>query len=112
MVGGVIQEVDLGVGVCFTNMPCGSGLPGFASSAELAAYRRKGYESSSTALGAELKPMIEPLEGLGVPAIRHELLGQRSIEMALGPQRLAWVETWASYDAAETLAKHLLGRVR
>ena len=103
------REVDLGIGVCFSNMPCGAGLPAFASSAELAAYRRKGYEGS-TILG-DLKPTIEPVEGLGVPAIRHELAGQKSVELGLGRERLAYVELWGSFDAALALAKQLLTRV-
>lgn len=107
MTGGVPEQLDVGIGVCPTNMPC-TELPEFASSAELAAYRRKGYEGAN----AGLDPTIEPVEGLGVPAIRHELAGLLAVEMAIGGKRLAYVETWAPFEAARGLAEKVLARAR
>jgi len=107
MTGGMPEQLDVGIGVCLTNMPCAE-LPEFASSAELAAYRRKGYEGAN----AGLDPTIEPVEGLGVPAIRHELAGLLAVEMAIGGKRLAYVETWAPFEVARGLAEKALARAR
>lgn len=102
------QKVQAGIGACPTNMPC-TELPAFGSAAELVAFRRKGYEGKD--LGG-LGATIEPIEDLGVPAIRHELGGLEAVEMSLGAGRLAFVETWGTAAVARDLAAKVLGRVR
>lgn len=102
------QTVRAGIGVCPTNMPC-TELPDFATSAELAAYRKKGYEGGGM---AGLDPVIEAIEGMGVPAIRHELAGLQAIEMVIGGKRLAYVETWGSAEVAKALAEKVLARAK
>lgn len=103
------QQVSAGVGVCPTNMAC-SELPEFASSADLVAYRKKGYQESAS--GRDLNPRIVAIEGLGVPAIEHELLGLIAVEMAIGQKKLAYVEAFAPSATVRGLAEKLLARVR
>jgi hypothetical protein len=105
---GVLRQLDAGIGVCPTNMPC-TELPDFASSAELVTYRRQGYEGKET---YGLDPVIEPVEGLGVPAISHEVAGLLTLELAIGGKRLAYVETWAPLATARALAEIVLARSR
>jgi hypothetical protein len=105
----VPEQIDVGIGLCPTNMPCKE-LPDFASSGDMALYRRKGYESSSSSMG--LNPRIVAIEGLGVPAIEHGLGGLLAIEMAIGQKKLAYVETWAPPATARALAEKVLARAR
>lgn len=102
------EDLDAGIGVCASGLPCSS-LPDFASSDELVEYLKKGYQEMSS---SGPNPTIEPIADLGVPAIRQELLGRLSIEMAIGQKKLAYVETWAPYETARPLAEKLLARAR
>ena len=100
------REVEAGVSVCPTNMPC-TELPDFKSSAEMVEYRRKGYEGTSWG-----EPNIAAIEGLGVPAIEHELAGLRSVEMFIGNKKLAYVTTWAASEPTRALAEKVLARAK
>ena len=106
------QEVSVGIGLCPTNMPC-TQLPDFANSQEMAKYRKAQYEKEKgNAMFQNLDPHIVPIEGMGVPAIEHELATLTSIEMAIGHKRLAYVETFGSSKAARALAAKVLARAR
>ena len=103
------EQVDAGVLPCFTNFPCASDQPErFSSSAELVAYRRKLYEGNAYGLD----PAITPVEGMGVPALMHELASQYTLEMWLGEHRVAYVSVWDSEAGALALGKALLARAQ
>lgn len=100
------ETVEAGVVACFANFPCGAGLGPFGSSADLLAFRQKLYQESSMAL----EPAIAAVEGLGAPAIMHELGGEYSLEVWLGPSRLVVVAVWGSEAAARALGEKALAR--
>lgn len=103
------EEVDAGVIPCWPNFPCQSDMPkSFGSSAALASYRTKLYEGNAY----NLDPEITPIEGLGVPALMHELATLYNMEMWLGDRRLAYVSVWESEDAARTLGEKVLARAK
>ena len=103
------ENLEVGLGRCPVNMYC-TELPEFTTSEDLARYRRQGYEEAKG--GAfDMKPNIVALTDFGVPAIDHELAGRRSIEMAVGHQRLAFVITWSESEPARALARKALARV-
>lgn len=107
-----IEQAEAGVIACFTNFPCPGDMPGsFGSSADLAAFRKQLYQSAG-ATAAALEPTIEPIQGLGSPAIMHELAGQYSVEVWLGPRRTAYVSVWTSAEAALALMEKVVARVR
>jgi hypothetical protein len=108
------EQLEAGVIMCFTNFPCAEDMPGsFASSADLVAYRKKLYaEYEKDSSMGPLDASIEPVEGLGVPAIMHELGGQYTLEAWLGPKRIAYVSVWTSADAARSLGEQVLARAR
>jgi hypothetical protein len=106
---GGLEQADVGVLECFTNFPCRSDMPKvFASSAALVDYRKKLYEGS----GSPVEAGITPVEGLGVPALMHEMAGYYTIEMWLGDHRIAFVSTWESEAATRSLGEKLLARSR
>lgn len=107
----VPQLLDVGIGVCPTNMPCTS-LPDFANSEEMAAYRKKGYEGQTGGAFSGMKANISAIEGMGVPAIEHELASLIAIEMFIGQKKLAYVETWAESKVAREMAAKVLSRAR
>jgi hypothetical protein len=101
------EEVEAGVIPCWPNFPCASDMPKeFGSSAALVAYRTKLYEGNSF----NLDPKIAPIEGLGVPALMHELATLYSMEMWLGSQKLAYVTVWGSESGARSLGEKVLSR--
>jgi len=103
------EQADAGVIACFTNFPCPSDMPtSFASSEEFVAFRKKLYEGNSY----NLDPTITPIEGLGVPALMHELATMYSFEAWLGDHRLAYVSVWGSEAAARALGEKLLSRAK
>lgn len=103
------EQADAGLGVCFTNFPCSS-LPAYQTSAEMADARVAQYPKEG--VYADLKPVVKPLEGMGVPAIEHELGGLRTVEMAIGGGTLAYVETWGSPEVTRGLAEKVLARAQ
>jgi len=104
------ETVAAGTTPCFTNFPCKADTPArFSTSVELAEYRRRLYQGTSAEAA---DPRVEPVEGLGVPAIMHELGGEYSLEMFLGNRRTAYVTVWTSAEAAHALGEKVLARVR
>jgi hypothetical protein len=104
-----LEQVEAGVIQCWPNFPCASDMPkSFGSSEELAAYRESLYESNYSGP----PPTIQPIDGLGVPAIVHQLMDNYTVEMWLGYQRLAYVQLWESEDAARSLAEKVLARAK
>jgi hypothetical protein len=103
------EQSEGGVIACFTNFPCPSDMPtSFASSEELVAFRKKLYEGNAYGLD----PVITPIEGLGVPALMHELATMYSFEAWLGDHRLAYVSVWGSEAAARSLGEKVLTRAK
>lgn len=103
------EQVDAGVIPCWTNFPCQSDAPDqFASSAALVSYRLKLYQGGSM----PLDPAITPIDGLGAPALMHELATQYTMEAWLGHQKLAYVSVWDSESAARSLGEKVLARTR
>ena len=105
------ETVEAGITMCFTNIPCSNvDMPGqFANSAAMAELRRGVYKGTSY---EAMNPMVEPVEGLGVPAVIHELGGLYSMEMFLGEEKIAYVTLWTGADAARALGEKVLQRVR
>lgn len=105
------ETVEAGLIPCFTNFPCTTvDMPKqFASSAAMAEFRRGLYQGTSY---EAMNPTVEPVEGLGVPAIIHELGGLYSMEAFLGEGRMAFVTLWTGADAARSLGEKVLERVR
>lgn len=106
------QSVEVGIGKCVTNMPCSEPLPDFRSSEEMAQYRIKGYGNGKFGAFEGVKPEVVPLKDFGVPAIDHELATNRSVEMLVGHERLAYVTTWVGPGPTRDLAKKALARIR
>jgi len=103
------EQVDAGIIACWTNFPCASDMPThFSNSAELVAYRIRLYEGNSY----NLDPAITPIEGLGLPALMHELATYYTMEMWFGNRRLGFVSVWESGDGARSLGEKLLSRAR
>jgi hypothetical protein len=96
---------------CLTNFPCGTiKWPGsFASSAAMADFRLKVYKGTPY---ADAGATAVPVEGLGVPAIIHELVGEYSFEAWLGGEKIAFVTLWKSAEAARALGGKLLSRLK
>jgi len=104
-----LEQVEAGVIQCWPNFPCASDMPkSFGSSEDLAAYRESLYEENYSGP----PPAIRPIEGLGVPAIVHQLMDWYTVEMWLGYQRLAYVQVWESEEAARSLGEKVLARAK
>jgi len=105
------ETVEAGIIPCLTNFPCTTiDMPKqFATSAAMAEFRRNVYKGTSYEAA---NPSVEPVDGLGVPAVLHELGGLYSLEMFLGVEKTAFVTLWASADAARSLGEKVLSRLR
>jgi hypothetical protein len=84
----------------------GAGMPGMASSADMAKWRAdqgKGYSGITF--------IIEPVDGLGAPAIRNEVegTGLSTVEVAIKDQLLSI--TTPTLDASKALAAKAMGRL-
>ena len=96
---------------CLTNFPCGTiKWPGsFANSAAMAEFRLNVYKGTQY---ADAGATAVPVDGLGVPAIIHGLLGEYSFEAWLGGEKVAFVTLWQSAEAARALGGKLLSRLK
>lgn len=101
------QKVEVGIQKCPFNIPCYEDLPRFDSGEELAEYRLKAYEGAYAGAAK-----VEPLDGFGVPAIHQDMLGLHSVELYVGPNRLAYVTTFTNFDIAKGLAEKLMARIK
>jgi hypothetical protein len=83
------------------------GMPDVSSSAEMAAWRSK----QGTSFG-DVKIIIEPVEGLGVPAIRNEVEGAGlvTVEASVGGRLLD--VTTSSFERSKALATKAIARLK
>jgi hypothetical protein len=95
--GGMADQVSLLVG---------QGMPDMSGSAVMAKWRAEQYAGYDVT-----DAIVEPVEGLGVPAIRNELAGLVAVEMAVKGQ-LVSVGSMAPIDKVRTLAGHVAGRMK
>lgn len=86
----------------------GQGMPDMNSASAMAQWRLKQYEGPSY---KDLGPIVEPVEGLGVPAIRNEVAGLLTLEMAVGKQ-LVSVGVFGSLEQARALGEKVLMRIK
>jgi hypothetical protein len=105
------ETLSAGYLPCLTNFPCSTiQWPGqFASSAALAEFRVNVYKGTPY---ADAGATASPVDGLGVPAIIHELGGEYSFEAFLGGEKTAFVSLWTSAEAARSLGEKVLGRLK
>ena len=107
------EQLDVGITSCFTNLACSTfDMPkAFGSSEAMVEARKKAYEESGNAQYLEMVT-ITPVEGLGVPAIMHDMATLLTLEMSMADGRLAYVSSWGSAEATRSLAEKMLARVR
>ena len=94
--GGMAQQVTLVVG---------QGMRAMATSADMAAWRKEQYK------GYDVGAIVEPIEGLGVPAIRNEVAGLVSIEMVVAG-KLVSVGAMSQLDKVRDLAALVVPRIK
>jgi hypothetical protein len=86
----------------------GQGMPDMSSAGAMAQWRLKQYEGPSY---KDIGAIVEPVEGLGVPAIRNEVAGLLTLEMAVGKQ-LVSVGVFGSLEQARALGEKALARIK
>lgn len=84
----------------------GQGMQDMSTSAAMASWRAEQYKNY-----AVTDAIVEPVEGLGVPAIRNELAGLVAIEMAIKGQ-LVTVSSIADFEKVKGLAGLVAGRMK
>lgn len=84
----------------------GQGMPDMSDATKMAEWRAKQYVDYGVK-----DAVVEPLEGLGVPAIRNEF-GVVAIEMAVGSQLVSVSSIAANFDQVRTLAGFVLNRMK
>ncbi len=94
--GGAMEQVSLLVG---------QGVPEMSSSTTMAQWRTRQYTNYGVT-----DAIVEPLDGLGVAAIRNEYGGLVAIEMAVRGQ-LVTVSSIATLDQVRSLASLVVGRM-
>jgi hypothetical protein len=82
------------------------GMPKMSSSAEMADWRSK----QGTSFGG-VKLIIEPIEGLGVPAIRNEVEGAGMVTVETAVRGMMLDVTTSSLEHSKTLAAKAMARV-
>jgi hypothetical protein len=82
------------------------GMPKMTSSAEMAAWRSK----QGTSFG-DVKIVIEPVEGLGVPAIRNEVQGTGLVTVEAGVRGTLLDVTTSSLERSKALVTKALARL-
>jgi hypothetical protein len=107
------EQLTVGVMTCFTNMACSTfDMPkSFSTSSAMADARKKAYQETDNAKYLDMVT-ITPVEGLGVPAIMHDMATLLSLEMSVENGRIAYVASWGSAEATRSLAEKVLARVR
>lgn len=86
----------------------GQGMPDMSSASAMAQWRLKQYEGPSY---KDIGAIVEPIEGLGVAAIRNEVGGLLTLEMAVGKQ-LVSVGVFGSLEQARALGEKVLMRIK
>ena len=84
----------------------GQGMPDMSDSRTMADWRAKQYKDYKVA-----DAIVEPVEGLGVPAIRNEY-GIIAIEMAVGTQLVTVSSLAAKFEQVRKLAESVLARMK
>lgn len=84
----------------------GQGMPDMSDSRKMADWRAKQYVDYKVT-----DAIVEPVEGLGVPAIRNEY-GIVAIEMAVGTQLVTVSSISAKFDQVRTLAGFVVARMK
>lgn len=84
----------------------GQGMPDMSSSKKMAEWRAKQYADYKVT-----DAIVEPVEGLGVPAIRNEF-GAVGIEMAVGKQLVTVSGLTLKFEQAKELAAFVLARMK
>jgi hypothetical protein len=82
------------------------GMPEMSSSAEMAAWRSKQAGS-----WGGVKLIIEPVEGLGVPAIRNEVEGAGMVTVEAGVRGMLLDITTSSLERSKALATKAMARL-
>ena len=82
------------------------GMPKVASSAEMAAWRSKQGKS-----WGDIKIIIEPIEGLGVPAIRNEVEGAGMVTVEAGVHGMLLDVTTSSLERSKALVANAIARL-
>jgi len=85
--------------------------PNVANSAEMAEWQRKQAKNGPMALGDNLKAIIEPIEGLGAPAIRTEIEGMHFVTVQTVVKGRLLEVTTSSFEWSKSLAAKALTRV-
>lgn len=86
----------------------GQGMPDMSDSRKMADWRSAQYKESKVPV---TEFIVEPVEGLGVPAIRNEF-GSVAIEMAVKDQLVSVSSLTASFDQVRKLAGYVVARAR
>lgn len=105
------ETLSAGYLACLTNFPCTTiQWPGqFASSVAMAEFRLNVYKGTPY---EDAGATAVPVEGMGVPAIIHELGGEHSFEAFLGGEKTAFVSLWTSAETARALGEKVLARLK
>lgn len=94
--GGMTEQISLLVG---------QGMPDMSDARKMADWRMKQYVDYGVK-----DAVVEPIEDLGVPAIRNEF-GITAIEMAVG-QQLVTISAVADFEKVKAIARLVLGRMK
>jgi hypothetical protein len=86
----------------------GQGMPDMSDSRKMADWRSAQYKESKV---PATEFIVEPVEGLGVPAIRNEF-GVATVEMAVKDQLVSVTSLAAPFDQVRKLAGFVAARVR
>jgi hypothetical protein len=84
----------------------GQGMPDMSDSRKMADWRAKQYKEYKVT-----DAIVEPVEGLGVPAIRNEF-GVVAIEMAVGTQLVSVGGISANFEQVRKLAGFVVARMK
>jgi hypothetical protein len=84
------------------------GMPALSSSSEMAAWRSKQAGSSSF---ADIKVIIEPVVGLGAPAIRNEAEGSGLVAIEVAVKGRLLVVTTTNLEHSKALAAKAIARM-
>lgn len=95
-------------GMQIIDITIGRGMPELNSNADMVAWRKKQYEGDAY---KDMPFIVEPVEGLGVPAIFNGMEGLLSIEMKVG-DKLITVASVDTRDKARKLGEMVLAHAK
>lgn len=85
----------------------GQGMPDMPDSRALREWRAKQYANYTKA-----NAIVEPIEGLGVPAIRNEFGSTVAVEMVVGKQLVTVTGSTLKHEEVQRLAGFVLARMK